>query len=552
MRLPDTTALRDRLRRRGSWLVLAWLALALGLAFPYFEATRNANERPRLLQGMALVDEGSWAIDGPAARGLEPGPDVSRSDADQRLYPNKPPATSLLAAAAYRIARALETDAQPLTLRTYTWWARLLAGVLPTWILCAWLLRRHAPAFGLPVAAAAVVLYALGTPAASYAHLLYGHQLAAMLLAVGTGLLLDAGATSSSSDRTALPRAALGGALAGSAVAVEYGAVFGGLPLAVLLLARARQPGGARVLGAGLAGALVPIALLAAYHHAAFGSPWSTGYHHVTNADFAAKHGEGLLGLGLPRWEAFSTHVLSPDGGILWWCPPLVVALYGLAQLALAAGPQRTEARVHLGLLLLYGLVVSSLSFEGGWRVGPRYLVVALPSLVLGWAHAIEQLRTRPLGMLVLAAFSTYAVAVNALAANLWPHLDLTNVNQPVAEVLLPLWEHGREPYGLLRAATGRSELGLVVVGSVLGLWAVLWSAAETGIRMALAIASGAAVGLLLVQATRSLEPHPRGARNLAYIERIWEPTAEAEARSIALPRALEPPRAPPRPKRPP
>jgi hypothetical protein len=550
MRLPDTTALRDRLRRRGSWLVLAWLALALGLVFPYFEATRNANERPRLLQGMALVDEGSWAIDGPAARGLEPGPDVSRSDADDRLYPNKPPATSLLAAAAYRIARALETDAEPLTLRTYTWWARLLAGVLPTWLLCAWLLRRHAPAFGMPVAAAAVALYALGTPAASYAHLLYGHQLAALLLAVGTGLLLDAGSPSAS-DRTALARAAFGGALAGSAVAVEYGAVFGGLPLAVLLLARARQPCGPRILAAGLAGALVPIALLAAYHHAAFGSPWSTGYHHVTNADFAAKHGEGLLGLGLPRWQAFSTHFLSADGGLLWWSPPLVLALYGLAQLALAPGPQRAEARVHLGLLLLYGVVVSSLSFEGGWRVGPRYLVVVLPSLVLGWAHAIEQLRTRPLAMLVLAAFSTYAAVVNALAANLWPHLDLTNVNQPVAEVLLPLWEHGREPYGLL-GSTGRSALGLVVVGSVVGLWAVLWSAAETGVRMALAIASGAAVGLLLVQATRSLEPHPQGARNLAYIERIWEPTEQGDARSIALPKALEPPRARRASKRPP
>jgi hypothetical protein len=228
-----------------------------------------------------------------------------------------------------------------------------------------------------------------------------------------------------------------------------------------------------------------------------------------------------------------------------------VLALYGLAQLALAPGPQRAEARVHLGLLLLYGVVVSSLSFEGGWRVGPRYLVVVLPSLVLGWAHAIEQLRTRPLAMLVLAAFSTYAAVVNALAANLWPHLDLTNVNQPVAEVLLPLWEHGREPYGLL-GSTGRSALGLVVVGSVVGLWAVLWSAAETGIRMALAIASGAAVGLLLVQATRSLEPHPQGVRNLAYIERIWEPTEQGDARSIALPKALEPPRARRASKRPP
>lgn len=562
--IPDTTLLRDRLRRRGSALVLVWLALMLGLSFPYFEATRNANERPRLLQGMALVDEGGWAIDGPAARSLDPGPDVARSELDGRLYPNKPPGTTLLAAAAYRAARALETDDQPLTLRTYTWWARILAGLLPTVLLCAWLLHRYAPAFGQAPAAMAVTLYALGTPAASYAHLLYGHQLAAALLAVGTGLLLDVGADDRRSDppKKRVRRAALGGALAGAAVGVEYGAVFFALPLGVLLLARARRPGGLATLWAGLGGALVPVALLGAYHHAVFGSPWSTGYHHVTNAEFAAKHGQGLLGLSLPRFEAFHTHWLSADGGLLWWAPSLVLALYGLVQLALAPGAdrseteRRTEARVHLGLLLLYAVLVSSLSFDGGWRVGPRYLVVVLPSLTLGWAHALSQLRTHPVGMALVTALATYAVYVNALAANLWPHLDLTNVHQPVAEVLLPLWEHGRQPYGILRALTGRSELTLVVAGSVVGLWVgVVGMVARVGggYRMAGALVLGAALGLAGVQATRRLEPHPRGARNLAYIERIWEPVAAGEASpragddpSVVLVQALPPPRARP------
>jgi hypothetical protein len=503
---------------------------------------------------MALVDESSWAIDGPAARGLDPGPDVSRSELDGHLYPNKPPGTSLVAAAGYRVARALQADDEPLTLRTYTWWARLLGGVLPTLLLCAWLLRRYAPAFGLAATAAAVVLYALGTPAAAYAHLLYGHQLAAALLAVGTGLLLDAGtrarersslpheaSSSQPRERSPLTRAAIGGAVAGAAVAVEYGAAFAALPLAVLLLARLRQPNGIRVLVAGLLGALVPVALLAAYQRTVFGSPWSTGYHHVTNADFAAKHGEGLLGLGLPHWEAFHTQLLSADGGLLWWAPPLVLALYGLLQLALESGPSRAEARTHLGLLLLYGLLVASLSFEGGWRVGPRYLVVVLPSLVLGWVHVLSQVRSSVAGMGVLVALGTYAVTVNALAANLWPHLDLTNVHQPVAEVLLPLWEHDYEPYGLLRLVTSHSGVGLVVVGSVVGLWVVLLGASEGGVRMALVIALGGGLGLLLVQATRLVDPHRAGARNLAYIERIWEPTGEGDGRSIALTKELPP-----------
>src|SRR5688572_1930936 len=154
--------------------VVVLVGVLLALLFPYFESTRNANERPRLLQGMALVDDGEWFIDGPA-RAFDPGPDTSKSASDGHLYPNKPPATSLVAAAAYRCARAWAGD-EPLTLRAYTWWARFFGSWLPTVVLCAFLLRRWS--VGSNAAAAAVLMYALGTPAAAYAHVLYGHQLA--------------------------------------------------------------------------------------------------------------------------------------------------------------------------------------------------------------------------------------------------------------------------------------------------------------------------------------------------------------------------------------
>ncbi len=529
--VPNIKVLTDATRRHGAWWMVAWLALMLGLLFPYFEATRNANERPRLLQGMALVEAQQWAIDGPSARGLSPGPDVARSQVDGRLYPNKPPGTSLVAAVGYRLTRA--TDDAP-TLRTYTWWARTLGGLVPTVLLLGLLLRRYAPACGTFPAAMGVMLYALGTPAASYAHLLYGHQLAALLLMAGITRLVDA-TDDQRSIRASWITAGLGGALAGAAVGVEYGAVFAALPVGLLLLLALPRPGGLGALVAGLAGALLPVALLAAYHDAVFGSPWSTGYHHVTNAEFAAKHGQGLLGLGAPRWEAFETHFLSADGGLWWWAPAGLLALYGLAQLALSRQPHHREARLHLGLLLLYGLLVSSLSFEGGWRVGPRYIVIVLPSLVLGWAHLLAQIRTHRTGTFVVAALGTYGIVINTLAANLWPHFDLTNIHQPVAEVLLPLWTQQFEPYGVLRSLTGQSALRFVVYSSVIGWWAILLVNAERGMRMLLAIILGSALGLLLVLGTQLFEPHDKGERNLAYIKRIWEPTAEGDGRSVPL-----------------
>lgn len=532
LRSPDATSTAG---------VVALVAILLALFFPYFEGTRNANERPRLLQGIARVEQGVWFLDGPAGT-LDPGPDTARS-ADGHLYPNKPPGTSVVAAVAYRLARATTGD-EPLTLRRYTLWARLLGGWLPTVVLCGFLVRRWSTGAGAQIAA--VLLYALGTPAASYAHLLYGHQLAAALLTIGSLLLLDAIAP----DAEAPPRtptgrrwrAALGGFLAGGAVAVEYGAVFAALPLAVVLVAgvarqRARaRTGSAATLAVGIALALVPVAALMRYHQVAFGSVWSTGYHHATDASFAAKHAEGLLGLSGPSMHAAWVHLVSPGGGLLWWAPLVPLSIYGLVHLA-KSGPHRTEARLHLGLLAVYAAITCSLNFEGGWRVGPRYLVLVLPSLVLGWSWALGLVRERPIAIAAVCALGTYSLVVNQLAADLWPHLDLTNVHHPVAEVLLPLLDAGARPYGLLDEAFSLDALW-IALGVSVAIWlatlARLW---EPGWRAGAAIVLGCGLGIFAVGQTRRFAPHPKAERNLAYILRQWEPprTGAGEAPSAIL-----------------
>jgi hypothetical protein len=524
-------AFHDRGRAYG---FLFFLGLALLLVFPYFEETRNANERPRLMQAMALVDTGTFAIDGPGGRKIDPGPDVARSKIDGRMYPNKPPGASIVAAVAYRVARAVHGDA--LDLRTFTWWARVFTGWLPTMLLCVFMLGRLSRYFSRDCAIAAVALYALGTPAASYAHLAYGHQLAAALLVVGIAWLVDA---VSVDDAPAwLP--VVGGVLAGSAVTVEYGAVFAGLPIGVLLLVRARDPRRVRAVMLAIAGAAIPIALLALYHDAAFGSATSTGYHHVTNADFADKHGQGLLGLGLPGWDAFRTHFLSADAGLLSWAPLTVLAIYGLAKASTHADdPTRSEARVYLATFVLYVVIVSGLSFEGGWRVGPRYLVAVLPMLGIGFAEAIGQVRNRSAWLATVMVFGVYAIVVNTLAANLWPHFDVDNIHHPVGEVLLPLWERGLEPHGLLRSWFDVDAAHTVIVVTIAGGVLALARPVEIMPSTIAAMVFGVGVGVLLVVMTKYWPPHEKGERNLAYIVRTWEPETgqRGETRSQALPR---------------
>ncbi|MGB1013677.1 MAG: hypothetical protein ACPG4T_06050, partial [Nannocystaceae bacterium] len=140
-----------------SWLLLAGLAGLLVASFPYAEAIRNANEVPRIMQARALVEEGSWAIDGPSNRGLSPGPDIARSPVDGRIVPNKPPGATIVGAAGYIAAKTqAEVGSQPLTLRSVTWWSRLLAGAVPTLLLCMYLHRVLGSMFDRRVAAAGV------------------------------------------------------------------------------------------------------------------------------------------------------------------------------------------------------------------------------------------------------------------------------------------------------------------------------------------------------------------------------------------------------------
>ena len=121
--------------RRALLAVLVLVLVALGGTQPYFERLLDANERPRLLAGIALVSEGSVRVDGPWSEGIPVGPDIARAE-DGSLVPNKPPGASAAAAVAWLGlgSRAALRD-EPVSLRAYTIAARMIGGLLPTLIM---------------------------------------------------------------------------------------------------------------------------------------------------------------------------------------------------------------------------------------------------------------------------------------------------------------------------------------------------------------------------------------------------------------------------------
>jgi hypothetical protein len=515
------------------------LVLGVGATFPYFEEVQNANELPRILQALARIDDGVWSIDEQRRDGVRFGPDTAKG-ADGHLYPNKPPGTTIAAMVGVGAARMMARwQDEDLTLRDVTWWTRVFGSVVPTYVLATALMRRHARTFGPAAAAAAALMLVLATPLAAYAHVLYGHALAAALLHVGIARLVPA------IGEPGLPAvrkygALVGGLLAGAAVAVEYAAVFAAIPIGIAIVLRMRDREARGPAIAALVGALVPIALLARYHAIAFGSPFATGYHHATQAEFAAKHAQGLLGLSWPTAHGAWTQLLSPDGGLLFWAPTSVLAIAGLVMMVRKGDPRRFEAGVHLGIVLVFLWVNASLSFEGGWRIGPRYFVIALPSLVMGWAAIFGRIRARPVAVACTSALAVYAAVANGLAANLWPHLDLTAVDAPLTEVLVPLFTGELRPYGAFATRPGFDLVAVVVATGVIAVAFALARAIDARGRTLLALAAGALVGLALVQASALLPRNAKAAKNLAYVERVWEPKGDTPAKSVVLDAARE------------
>lgn len=484
------------------------LGVLLAASFPYFGKFLNANERPRLLQGMAWIEEGSSAIDGPSARGLDPGIDVARAPpaTGGRLYPNKPPGATVPAAAAFGTLRLAERVAGvEVNLRRYTYMARFFGGCLPTIALAGFALFHLRRRFELRPVMFAVVVLVLGTPIASYGRLLFGHALAASLLFIGITRLLDA----VQSERPVY--AAVFGAVAAMAVGVEYLAAFAALPLAVHLALVCRVPSKRGTVLAAVVGALVPIGLLAYYQASVFGSIWATPYHFVVRDQFADIHGSGLLGLSWPTTTSMFEHGLSPWGGMAYWCAPLFIAVGGWAW-ARQRGELSSRDVLAASTLGLFVVLNLGLIQTGGWRVGPRYLVVALPFMLSGLAFAWKAAQQRPrLAFAAIVGVVGWSIGVNGLAAGLFPHL--IPQGHPLADLLLPLAMNGYGAYGLGPWA--------LLVGSAAAFVFATRPSARSGWGV---WALGLIFAVLIAGTSTALPASPSAEVDLSTVVKIWEP----------------------------
>lgn len=435
------------------WLVVLFVAFGVANVSPYFEKIYSANELSRLYLAEALVRDGAVDIGGPLKR-YGPVPDYARRAG--KTYSDKAPGVSFVSAPAVAVYRAV-SDAP--NLRGMMLAARFTASVLPTWfILVALALVLQERVKSGVVRRAALVAYGFGSLGFTYGVLLFGHQLAAAVL-FGLYVLIrrvDPDDTRLSSRA----RQAAVGFFAASAVVVEYPNAVYLLPLGFYYLFQTRARPTALLTA--VLGMLPPVLALLAYHDAAFGSPWATGYSFLGNKHFAAVHAKGFMGVALPKLNHVWLSFFSPAKGMLYYTPFLAFALPAL--LAWRTGsPNARRERLFVRIqVVVFALFVVSMVFpHGGWTVSQRHLTPLAPWLVVPAAIALDRWPHLRGPGAVAAAFG---VIVTGISTVVWPYYfgDLKN---PFFQFGWPAFRDGWLPPSWLNAVGLSTKTGVGLIG---------------------------------------------------------------------------------------
>jgi hypothetical protein len=401
-------------RIRGDLGRSALLFAVLLLSYAYFYQAGGWNQNSRFDLTRAIVEHATLRID---AYHENTG---DKARVGEHYYSDKAPGVSLLAVPAVALLdpwlRAVRIRPESPSGVAWRSWAATVATSGVATAASGVMLFQLALGLGATPAAAlfGALVLGLGSPAWCQATLFYGHATAmAWLLAALLGA--TALGRASSARRDAILALGVGGA-GGCAVVTEYPAAPAAALLGALALFHAARGGprrGGRVLLGIAAGALGPLLVLLAYNQLAFGGPLTPGYAELEGL----QRTQGVqMGLTPPTPTIAREILFGAYRGLLPLSPLLLLAPLGWAWMARRAAT-RPAALAAAAVALYYLLLAMSVHhWHGGWSVGPRHLVPALPMLCLPlawlWDAAPVWLRAG------LAGAAAYGAAVVFVAVS--------------------------------------------------------------------------------------------------------------------------------------
>lgn len=425
---------RTRQKRRG--VGMGSIILLLFLAYGYF-IPRGAlwNPDTRIFLAASIVDRGQLNID-PYAQYTG-----DKAAFNGHYYSDKAPGSSLLAVPAYVLVKftlyqgktpylqLLSASDEQRTDFLARYLITLLLVGLPSAVLGG-LIFRFLAYLGLGTRGRLVLTlgYGLGTMAFAFSTVFFSHQIVALLLFAAFYLLFRI-------RQGALPQwhYLTAGALAGYAIITEYPTALIVGCLALYALSQARSWRVLLLLGAGIAPSLVIAAL---YNTLCFGAPWNQGYANLAGPEaFRVGQAQGFLGITVPHLDALWQTTFGPYRGIFLLSPFLLLAVPGFV-LIFRQRAWRSEAALWLGIVVVYFLfAISYYAWDGGYSLGPRHFIPALPFLILPIALVLKRrgwVRRLALALIALS------ILIVTLATAVFP-LNDPRFDSPLSQRVLPL-----------------------------------------------------------------------------------------------------------------
>jgi hypothetical protein len=259
---------------------------------------------------------------------------------------------------------------------------------------------------GIPLRASliATVMLGLATPIFAYSAYLFSEPLSAAIF-TGTAWMLFAWNVHDG-ESISLRTAAIAGLILGLATMVRPTNVLAIAVFSLALLARDGKTGLRAVLALGVASA-AGVAILLVHNTVLFGGPLTFGY------PTAAEGAKRLNGFDTPLFTGFYGFLLSPGKSMFIFAPPIILALLGLRALW-----QRNRGLAALAVLMPLAELAFYAKYsqwEGGYCVGPRYLLPGIVLLCLGFGPALAENRQwgKPVaGTLFAAGFLVQVLSI--------------------------------------------------------------------------------------------------------------------------------------------